>query len=115
MMILGGSSQNTADPEALGGGLAEMEASGAVARDGDGHRFVIFTFEDANARGGAEVALLEEFKERGVLFIDPQDFVGVPGLGVGESYSAMPAAEAGHPTEEGHAVRTAAVAPETLQ
>src|SRR5277367_6399341 len=92
-----------------------MDAPGAVARYCEGHRLVIFAVEHADARRGAQVALLEEFEERGILLVHSQDFVGVADFRLGELYRAMFAAETGHPAEKRHAVRAAAFASKTRE
>src|ERR1017187_2488344 len=55
-----GSSRRAADPEAFGGGFAEVDASRAVAGNGEGHAFVILALADAHARRRAQIFLLEE-------------------------------------------------------
>src|SRR5277367_6560891 len=92
-----------------------MDASGAVARDCERHGLVIFAVEHADARGGTQVALLEEFEERGILLVDAQDFVGVADFGLGEFYGAVFAAKTRHPTEERHTVRAATLASKTRE
>ena len=89
-----------------------MDAPGAVARDRERHRLVVFAVKHADACRRTQVALLEEFEERGILLVNAQDFVRVANFCLGKFYSAMFAAETGHPAEKRHAVRAAAVASE---
>ncbi len=44
--------RQAADPDALGGWFAEVDARGAVAGDGEGHGFVVFALMDAEAGAG---------------------------------------------------------------
>jgi len=46
--------RQAADPDAFGGGFAEVDAGWAVSGDGEGHSFVVFALMDAEAGAGSE-------------------------------------------------------------
>ena len=69
-----------ADPDALGGLFAQMDARGAMAGDGERHGLVVFALMDAQARAGTQIEVDEKFEEVGILFVNAQDFVIVSHL-----------------------------------
>ena len=103
-----------ADPDAFGGGFAEVDTSGA-AGDRDGHGFVIFALMDADVGAGAELEAFHKLKKLGIFLEDAQDFVRAGDFGVGQAHRAEFAAQLGHTSEERNAVGAADVTAEAFQ
>jgi hypothetical protein len=103
-----------ADPDAFGGGFAEMNAAG-ISRDGERHGLVVFALVDAQARARAKVKSVEKFQESRVAFVDAQNFAGPSYLDLGEPEGAVLAAKMGHPAKERDTMRAAAIAAEAIE
>lgn len=102
-----------ADPDALGGGFAEMDAAGA-AGDGKRHGLVVLAAMDAQARAGAKMKVMEEFEEASVLFEDAQNIIGASHVNLGEPEGAVLAPKIGHSAEKRDAMRAATFAAKAL-
>jgi len=92
-----------------------VDAWGAVAGDGKGHRFVVFALMDAEAGAGPEAEVHEKSEELGILFVDAHYLVGTADFGFRKAQSTMFAAEFLHAAEKRDAVGAAAVAAEAFE
>src|SRR5271155_1371403 len=111
---LGKTLRDAADPEALGGWFAQVDASGTMA-DGYGHGLVVLALVDAQPGAGAKLEAFHELEKLGIFFEDAENFVGAGDLGIRQAHGAEFSAQLGHAAEERNAVRAADVAAEPLQ
>jgi hypothetical protein len=97
-----GGSGGAADPDAGGGGFAEMDG---LRGDAEGEGFVVATLEDLNLVTGKEVKTLEEMEEPFVFFINAEDDSGIARVKFGEE-NTTEFAELRNAAANGDAVRT---------
>src|ERR1700735_2834148 len=112
MLRLG--SRHAADPKALGGRFAQVDARGTTA-DRYSHSLVILALVDAHTRSRPELEALHELEKLRIFFEDAENFVRAGDLSVRQAYSAEFAPEFGHAAEQRNAVRAANVAAKSLQ
>src|SRR4029077_9128520 len=104
-----------ADPDAFGGGFAEMDARRALTGDRESHRLIIFALMDPQARAWPEAEVHKKFEKVRVLFVYAHHLVRMADLGFRKTHGAVFTAKLLHASEEWNAVRAAAVAAETFE
>src|ERR1700731_4129336 len=104
-----------AHPDSLRGGLANVNALRAAACHGEGHGLIVLALVDGDARAGAQIEVLEEVEELGILFVHAQYFVQMSDFCLRKPDGTVLPAKLGHAPEKRDAVRAAAVAPKPLE
>ena len=89
---------HAANPQALGGWFAQVDAGGMTA-DGYGHGLVILALVDAKAGAWTKLEAFHEFKKLGIFFEDAENFVGAGDLGIRQPHGAEFAPQLGHAAE----------------